>query len=159
MNRSAMSALSCKLLAATLLGLAAHPSLAADDADALPKGAAVTVLKAAQSCFVRYRRGVGDRAWPRDETAVRPERPGLKVAGNPGRCRRHRDRRADAGAAQPARRRHRRWCRRRWPALIASSSAVIGAVASGKGEALFSIIARSEFDLVGAGADPGHRAS
>jgi hypothetical protein len=33
--------------------------------------------------------------------------------------------------------------------LISSSSAVIGAVASAKGEALFSIIARSEFDLVG----------
>ena len=33
--------------------------------------------------------------------------------------------------------------------LISASSAVIGAVASGKGEALFSIIARSEFDLVG----------
>ena len=33
--------------------------------------------------------------------------------------------------------------------LISSSSAVIGAVASGKGEALFSIIARGEFDLVG----------
>jgi hypothetical protein len=33
--------------------------------------------------------------------------------------------------------------------LIASSSAVIGANASGKGEALFSIIARNEFDLVG----------
>jgi len=33
--------------------------------------------------------------------------------------------------------------------LIASSSAVIGAVASGKGEALFSIIARNEYDLVG----------
>src|SRR5258708_11336559 len=33
--------------------------------------------------------------------------------------------------------------------LISSSSAAIGAVASGRGEALFSIIARSEFDLVG----------
>jgi hypothetical protein len=33
--------------------------------------------------------------------------------------------------------------------LISASSAVIGAIASGKGEALFSIIARSEFDLVG----------
>jgi len=33
--------------------------------------------------------------------------------------------------------------------LIASSTAAIGAVASGRGEALFSIIARSEFDLVG----------
>ena len=33
--------------------------------------------------------------------------------------------------------------------LISASSAVVGAMASGKGEALFSIIARSEFDLVG----------
>ena len=33
--------------------------------------------------------------------------------------------------------------------LIAASSAVIGAIASAKGEALFSIIARGEFDLIG----------
>jgi hypothetical protein len=33
--------------------------------------------------------------------------------------------------------------------LVSSSTAVIGAIASGKGEALFSIIPRSEFDLVG----------
>jgi RND family efflux transporter MFP subunit len=33
--------------------------------------------------------------------------------------------------------------------LVGSSTAVIGAIASGKGEALFSIIPRSEFDLVG----------
>src|SRR6201985_2204537 len=33
--------------------------------------------------------------------------------------------------------------------LIASSTAQVGAIASGKGEALFSIIARSEFDMVG----------
>ena len=33
--------------------------------------------------------------------------------------------------------------------LISASTAAIGAMASGKGEALFSIIARSEFDLVG----------
>ena len=32
---------------------------------------------------------------------------------------------------------------------ISASSAVVGAVASGKGEALFTIIARNEFDLVG----------
>jgi RND family efflux transporter MFP subunit len=32
---------------------------------------------------------------------------------------------------------------------ISNSSAVVGALASGKGEALFSIIARNEFDLVG----------
>jgi multidrug efflux pump subunit AcrA (membrane-fusion protein) len=33
--------------------------------------------------------------------------------------------------------------------LISASTAVIGATASGRGEALFSIISRSEFDLVG----------
>ena len=33
--------------------------------------------------------------------------------------------------------------------LVSGSTAVIGAIASGKGEALFSIIPRSEFDLVG----------
>jgi RND family efflux transporter MFP subunit len=33
--------------------------------------------------------------------------------------------------------------------LISNSSAVVGSVAGAKGEALFSIIARSEFDLVG----------
>ena len=33
--------------------------------------------------------------------------------------------------------------------LVSASSAVIGAVASARGEALFSIIARSEFDLIG----------
>ena len=33
--------------------------------------------------------------------------------------------------------------------LVSSSTAVVGAIASAKGEALFSIIARSEFDLVG----------
>jgi RND family efflux transporter MFP subunit len=33
--------------------------------------------------------------------------------------------------------------------LISQSTAIIGAMASGKGEALFTIIARSEFDIVG----------
>ena len=33
--------------------------------------------------------------------------------------------------------------------LVSASTAAVGAMASGKGEALFSIIARSEFDLVG----------
>jgi hypothetical protein len=33
--------------------------------------------------------------------------------------------------------------------LVGSSTAAIGAVASGRGEALFSIIARNEFDLIG----------
>jgi HlyD family secretion protein len=52
--------------------------LAADDPDA-PKGAAVTVLKAAKSCFndiVEVSRTI----IAREETAVRPERQGLKVS-------------------------------------------------------------------------------
>ncbi len=67
------------LLAAALLTLAsAQPSLAADEPDA-PKGAAVTVLKAAKSCFSSIVEATGI-VIPREETAVRPERPGLKVA-------------------------------------------------------------------------------
>src|ERR1700733_11664670 len=67
------------LLLATLLTLAAQPCLAAadDDADA-PKGAAVTVLKAAKSCFADIVE-VSGIVIARDETSVRPERQGLKV--------------------------------------------------------------------------------
>ena len=136
------------LLAATLLCLAAaSPSLADDEADAAPKGAAVTVLKAAKSCFDAIVE-VSGIVMPREETAVRPDRPGLKVA----------EILADAGDTVTA---GQTLARLTLPeggnvqvqapvaGLIASSSAVIGAVASGKGEALFSIIARSEFDLIG----------
>src|SRR6195952_2367921 len=56
----------------------ATPTLAADEPDA-PKGAAVTVLKAAKSCFSDIVE-VSGLLIPREETAVRPERPGLKVA-------------------------------------------------------------------------------
>src|ERR1700688_832273 len=67
------------LLLATLFCLAsAQPSLAADEPDA-PKGAAVTVLKAAKSCFAAIVE-VSGILIPREETAVRPERQGLKVA-------------------------------------------------------------------------------
>src|ERR1700730_2179843 len=60
--------------------LAAHPSLAADtDTDSAPKGAAVTALKAAKSCFANTVE-VSGTIIPRDETQVRPERMGLKVA-------------------------------------------------------------------------------
>src|SRR6266446_11002803 len=66
-------------LAAGLLALAlAQPSLAADEPDA-PKGAAVTVLRAVKSCFASIVEATGIII-PRQETAVRPERPGLKVA-------------------------------------------------------------------------------
>jgi multidrug efflux pump subunit AcrA (membrane-fusion protein) len=136
------------LLAAALLCLAAaSPSLADDEADNAPKGAAVTVLKTTKSCFDAIVEASGI-VIPREETAVRPDRPGLKVA----------EILAEAGDTVTA---GQTLARLTLPeggnvqlqapvaGLIASSSAVIGAVASAKGEALFSIIARSEFDLVG----------
>jgi multidrug efflux pump subunit AcrA (membrane-fusion protein) len=137
---SAVAALLCLALAS--------PSLAADETDKdAPKGAAVTVLKAAKFCFANIVE-VSGLVIPREETAVRPERQGLKVA----------EIMADAGDSVTA---GQALARLTLPeggtvqvtspvaGLIASSTAVIGATASGKGEALFSIIARSEFDLVG----------
>jgi multidrug efflux pump subunit AcrA (membrane-fusion protein) len=135
-------------VAAALLCLAAaSPSLADDEADNAPKGAAVTVLKTTKSCFDAIVEASGI-VIPREETAVRPDRPGLKVA----------EILAEAGDTVTA---GQTLARLTLPeggnvqlqapvaGLIASSSAVIGAVASAKGEALFSIIARSEFDLIG----------
>jgi len=123
------------------------PAFAANDADA-PKGAAVTVLKATKSCFDDIVE-VSGTIMAREETAVRPERQGLKVA----------EILADAGDTVTA---GQTLARLTLPeggqqqvvqapvaGTIATSSAVIGAMASGKGEALFSIIAHNEFDLVG----------
>jgi HlyD family secretion protein len=135
-------------LAPTLsaLLLLAAPAFAADEADA-PRGASVTVLTAAKSCFFDIVE-VSGIVIAREETAVRPERMGLKVA----------EILADAGDTVTA---GQTLARLTLPeggqqvvqapvaGLISQSSAVIGAVASGKGEALFSIIARSEYDLVG----------
>jgi multidrug efflux pump subunit AcrA (membrane-fusion protein) len=45
----------------------------------MPNGAAVTVLKATRSCFSATVEVTGILI-PKNETAVRPERPGLKVA-------------------------------------------------------------------------------
>jgi HlyD family secretion protein len=124
----------------------ASPAFAADEPDA-PKGAAVTVLKAAKSCFSAIVE-VSGIVIPREETAVRPERQGLKVA----------EVLADAGDTVTA---GQNLARLTLPegglvvvqapvaGVISVSTAVLGAVASGKGEALFSIIARSEYDLVG----------
>ncbi len=129
-----------------LVCFASPPSLAADDADA-PKGAAVTVLKAAKSCFAAIVE-VSGVLIPKEETAVRPDRLGLKVA----------EVLVDAGETVTA---GQALARLTPPeggqivvqapvaGLVSSSTAVIGAMASGKGEALFSIIPRSEFDLVG----------
>src|ERR1700738_2357334 len=127
--------------AAVLFCLAAQPSLAAEEPDAPkdgPKGAAVTVLKAAKSCFGNIVE-VSGILIPKEETSVRPERSGLKVA----------EVLADAGdtvtAGQPL-------ARLTLPeggstqgqapvaGLISTSSAVVREPASRTGEALFSII-------------------
>jgi HlyD family secretion protein len=140
------------LLVAALLALAfASPSLAAEDpADPnAPRGAAVTVLTAKKSCFSDIV-AVSGIIQPREdgETLVRPERQGLKVSeilAEPGDT-------VTAGQTL---------VRLTLPegglqvlqapvaGLISNSTAVIGATASGRGEALFSIIAGSQFDLVG----------
>jgi HlyD family secretion protein len=135
-------------LAATLLCLAAgSAALADDEPDGPPRGAAVTVLKAAKSCFDAIVE-VSGILIPREEIAVRPDRPGLKVT----------EILADAGDTVTA---GQTLARLTLPeggtvavqapvaGLIASSTAAIGAVASGRGEALFSIIARSEFNMIG----------
>ena len=133
------------LLAALLL---ASPAFAADEpAEGGPKGAAVTVVKAAKACFSDIV-DVSGILIAREETSVRSERPGLKVAevlAEPGDT-------VTAGqllarlslpeggltlVAAPI------------AGLVSTSSAVVGGVAGAKGEALFTIIARSEFDLVG----------
>jgi multidrug efflux pump subunit AcrA (membrane-fusion protein) len=133
-------------LVALLCLAAASPSLAADEPDA-PQGAAVTVLKAAKYCFPAIVDASGIII-PREETMVRPERPGLKVA----------EILSEAGDTVTA---GQNLARLTLPeggsilvaapvaGLISNSTAVIGAIASPRGEALFSIIARSEFDLVG----------
>jgi HlyD family secretion protein len=133
-------------LAALLCLAAASPTLAADEADA-PKGAAVTVLKASKSCFAAIVE-VSGVVIPREETMVRPERQGLKVS----------EILADAGDTVTA---GQTLARLTLPeggisivqapvaGTISASTAAIGATASGRGEALFSIIARNEFDLVG----------
>lgn len=133
-------------IALAVLGLAAAPALAADD-EVAPKGAAVTVLKAAKECFSNIVE-VSGVLIPREETSVRSERQGLKVAeilAEPGET-------VTAGQLL---------ARLTLPeggltlvtapvaGTVSTSSAVVGAIASGKGEALFTIIARNEFDLIG----------
>ncbi len=134
------------MLAAAAFVCLSTSSRAAEEADA-PKGAAVTVIKATKSCFPNIVEASGIIR-PRQETAVRPDRFGLKVA----------EVLADAGDTVTA---GQTLARLTLPeggtvqvqapvaGLIASSTAAVGAMASGKGEPLFSIIARNEFDLIG----------
>ncbi len=133
------------LAAAALLAIAAQPARAAEN-DPL-KTEAVTVIKAAKACFADIVE-VSGTIYPRDETSVRAERPGSKVSeilAEPSES-------VTAGQTL---------ARITLPdgnlanvtapvtGIVSSSTAVIGALASAKGEALFSIIARSEFDLIG----------
>jgi multidrug efflux pump subunit AcrA (membrane-fusion protein) len=134
------------LIVSVLICATSQPCLAADDPDA-PKGATVTVLKAAKFCFSAIAE-ISGILIPREEIAVRPDRPGLKVA----------EVLVDAGETVTAGQTLARLSLPEGGAtpvqapvagLVSNSSAVTGAIASGKGEALFSIIARNEFDLVG----------
>jgi len=143
-SRNLIATLATTLLALTLVS----PALAADEPAAkdAPQGAAVTVLKATKYCFPNVVEAFGILI-PREETYVRPERPGLKVAeimAEPGDTVTSGQNLArlampEGGTilvAAPV------------AGLLLTSTATIGAVASAKGEALFSIIARNEFDLV-----------
>src|SRR5579859_4587196 len=70
----------CLVPFASLLCLALiSPALAADEPDAPKDGAAVTVLKAAKFCFPNIVEASGIIV-PREETVVRPDRVGLRVA-------------------------------------------------------------------------------
>ncbi|WP_194479025.1 efflux RND transporter periplasmic adaptor subunit [Bradyrhizobium sp. CCBAU 53338] len=135
----------CPAAVAGVLVFGAYPAGAADD-DA-PKGPAVTVLKAAKSCFSDIVEATGSII-AREETSVRPERPGLKVT----------EVLAEAGETTTAGQVLARLALPEGGTLqvtapvagvIATSTAQIGAPASAKGEALFTIVARSEYDLVG----------
>lgn len=131
-------------LSAALLGVA--QARAADDPEP-SRGAAVTVLKASKACFDANVEVFGILV-PKDEIAVRPDRPGLKIA----------DVLVEAGESVTA---GQTMARLTLPeggdanvtapvaGLVGNSSAVMGGFASAKGEALFTIIARNEFDLIG----------
>ncbi len=135
---------SSALIAAALL-LASRPGFAAGETET-PKGAAVTVLKASKFCFSNIVE-VSGIVLPRDEQQVRPDRFGLKVAevlvdaGDTVTAGQVLARLTDGtntiNVAAPV------------AGVISASSATVGATASAKGEALFSIIAKSEYDLVG----------
>jgi HlyD family secretion protein len=134
------------LIGASLLCLVAQPTFASDEVEA-PKGPSVSVLKAVKSCFNNIVE-VSGIIMPREETAVRPERPGLKVS----------EVLVDAGDTVTA---GQTLARLTLPeggnvnvqapvaGMVSASTATVGAFASARGEALFNIIARSEYDLVG----------
>jgi HlyD family secretion protein len=131
------------LLGASLLSCTAR----AADEPVAPSGAAVTALTAAKTCFAATVE-VSGLLLPRDEVTIRPDRPGLKVAevmvdaGDSVTAGQVLARLTapDGGAVQ---------VQATAAGLVSASTAVVGTVASAKGEALFSIIPRSEFDFAG----------
>jgi multidrug efflux pump subunit AcrA (membrane-fusion protein) len=143
-----LSTVLAALATAGLVALGTAPAArAAAEEPAGPRGATVTVLKAQRSCFANIVE-VSGIILPREETAVRPERQGLKVA----------EVLVEAGDSVTA---GQNLARLNLPeggytmiqapvaGLVSTSSATVGAMASGRGEALFNIIARAEYDLVG----------
>jgi multidrug efflux pump subunit AcrA (membrane-fusion protein) len=132
------------IAAVSLLALAT-PTLAADEE--APKGEMVTVIKAAKSCFANIVE-VSGFILAQDEKQVRPERMGLKVA----------DVLAEAGDSVTA---GQTLARLNLPeggsivvqapvaGVISEANATIGAFASAKGEALFTIITDGKYDMVG----------
>jgi HlyD family secretion protein len=135
------------LIAAAMLGLAALPVRAADEESDTAKPETITVIKATKLCFADIVE-VSGTLYPRDENSVRPERLGLKVSevlAEPG---------LSVSAGQTL-------ARLTLPeggtinvtapvsGIISGSTAVIGAMASAKGDALFTIVAREDFDLIG----------
>jgi len=134
------------IAAACLLALATSPARTADDD---PKGETVTVIKAAKSCFADIVE-VSGFMLPREgaEIQVRPERLGLKVL----------DVMAEAGETVTA---GQTLARLNLPeggsinvtapasGLIFEANATIGAMAGAKGEPLFKLLIRNEYDFVG----------
>ncbi|RED38838.1 RND family efflux transporter MFP subunit [Rhodopseudomonas thermotolerans] len=106
-------------------------------------GQTVTVFVAARACFPATVE-VSGFLIPRDEVSVRPERPTAKVT----------DVLIDAGETVTqgqalARLEGGATVQAPVAGLVSASTALIGAPASPKGEALFTIVTRGEFDLVG----------
>lgn len=133
-------------VATALLTLAALPSRAAEDEGKAP---AISVLKATKACFSNIVE-VSGTILARDDaqSQVRPDRHGLKVA----------ETMADAGDTVTA---GQVIARLNLPeggtqnvtapatGLVIASSAVVGTIAGGKGDALFTILTRNDYDMIG----------
>jgi multidrug efflux pump subunit AcrA (membrane-fusion protein) len=131
------------LLVSAVLSLPPQSVFAANETPS--NAAAVTVFTTAKSCFSDIVDAFG-LLIPREEIAVRPDRPGLKVQEvlvDVGQTVTAGQALAKIGQSEsnaltvqaPA------------AGLVSASTAVVGAVASGKGEALFNIITGNDFDL------------